>query len=214
MRSLPVRLPTGPRTGPGSGLDPLATGLDPLSSMLAPLATGLDPSRIAAVPSLYRAVGSFVLVALFGVAVLSWSRRFVEGSVEASMDQPHVSVVYGLIAYGLVAFLGFLLLMQLSFVGLTDSSLVYAAGGLVGVGMLVLAGLGYAVLGSAIVGVLGERQPWNGLVLGAVLSGLAILVFPPLTGLAAWVVLAAVGVGGPVRKWMHAERTVSTESGS
>ena len=180
-----------------------------------PLANGpLDPSVVAGVPPLYRAAGSFVLVALFGVAVLSWSQRFVEGSVEASKARPHVSVVYGLVAYGLVGFLGMLFLVQLSFVGLTDSSLAYVVAGLIGVGMLVLAGLGYAVVGSALVELVAERQPWNGLVLGAVLSGLAVLVLPPLAGLLAWVVLAAVGVGGPVRKWMHAERTVATESGS
>jgi len=179
-----------------------------------PLATGPDPSQVAGIPPLYRAAASFVLVVLFGVVVLSWSRRFVAGSVEASMDQPHVSVVYGLIAYGLVGFLGFLLLMQLSLVGLTDSSLVYVAGGLVGVGMSVLAGLGYAVVGSAIVELAGERRLYNGLVLGAILSALALLVFPPLVGLLAWVVLAALGVGGPVRRWMHDERTVATEQGS
>ncbi|PSQ02309.1 hypothetical protein BRC92_09230 [Halobacteriales archaeon QS_4_69_31] len=189
--------------------------LGPAQSGPGPLADGpLDPSVVAGVPPLYRAAGSFVLVALFGVAVLSWSQRFVEGSVEASMARPHVSVVYGLVAYGLVGFLGMLFLVQLSFVGLTGSSLAYVVAGLVGVGVLVLAGLGYAVVGSALVELVAERQPWNGLVLGAVLSGLAVLVLPPLAGLLAWVVLAAVGVGGPVREWMHAERTVATESGS
>jgi len=161
-----------------------------------------------------RAAASFVLVTLFGVGILVRAQQFVEESVDTSMARPHVSAVYGLVGYGIVGFIGFVSLTQLTYVGLTGGPIAFAIVGLVAVAVLVLAGLGYTVVGAGIVELLGERQLWNGLVVGAGLSAVAWLLLPPLAALLVWLAVPAVGIGGPVREWVHAERTVASETGS
>jgi hypothetical protein len=188
-----------------------------LPDPLAGLALGqapVDPSTVGQLPATYLAAGSFVLVLAFGTLVLWRSQRFIEHGIDTSMAQPHMSVVYGLIAYGLVGFLGFLILMQLSFVGVTSPSFRYVAIGLVAVAMLSLAGPGYAIVGTRLVDLQGSRQPWNGLALGAVLSAASWLVLPLQLAALVWLLVAALGIGGPVREWMHDERGVSSDAGS
>lgn len=179
-----------------------------------PAAQALGPSAIEQVPPGYRAAAAFALVVAFGAAALFRSQRFVEAAVDSSMRRPHVAVVYGAIAYGLVAFLGLLALMQLSLIGITDSAVVYAAAAAVGVAAFALGGLGYVVVGTRSLELLGDRQPWNGLVLGAVTSGVIWLVLPPGPAALVWLGVAAVGIGGPVRTWMHDERGVTPEAAS
>jgi len=173
----------------------------------------LDPTTVGELPPVVRAAGSFVLVLVFGVGILVRFQRFVEGSIDTSMARPHVSAVYGLIGYGIVGFIGFVGLTQLTYVGLTGGPIAFGIVGLLAVAILVLAGLGYTVVGAGLVQLLGERQPWNGLVVGAVLSGVAWLVLPPVAALLVWLLVPAVGIGGPVREWVHAERTVASETG-
>ena len=185
-----------------------------VSATTVPAMQAVSPSAIEQVPPGYRAAAAFALVVAFGAAVLFRSQRYVEAAVDSSMRRPHVSVVYGAIAYGLVGFLGLLALMQLSLVGITDSAVVYVAAAAVGAVAFALGGLGYVVVGTRSLELLGERQPWNGLVLGAVISALIWLVLPPLTAAVVWVVVAAVGVGGPVRTWMHDERGATVETAS
>lgn len=184
---------------------------DGLIGTVVPAAQAVSPSVIEQVPPSYRATAAFALVVAFGAAVLFRSQRFVEAAVDSSMGRPHVSVVYGGIAYGLVAFLGLLALMQLSLVGITDSAVVYAAAAVVGMIAFGLGGLGYVVVGTRSLELLGDRQPWNGLVIGAVLSAVIWLVLPSVTAAVVWLGVAAVGIGGPVRTWMHDERGVAGE---
>ena len=166
------------------------------------------PVAADAIPPPYRATVAFGLVLAFGALALFRSQRFIEESVDLSMARPYVSVVYGLIAYGLIAFLGLLVLAQLSFVGVSHRSVVYLVAGFSAVGALLLAGVGYVVVGTRLVELVDDRQPWNGLVLGAVLSAVTWLVLPVAAAAAVWVVLAATGVGGRVRTWIHDERGV------
>jgi hypothetical protein len=172
----------------------------------------VGPSTVGQLPATYLAAGSFLLVLGFGTVVLWRSQRFVEHGIDTSMTQPHMSVVYGLIAYGLVLFGGFLLLMQLSFVGVTDPSFRLVVFGLVAVGILALAGPGYAIVGTKLLDMLSGRQPWNGLALGAVLSAISWLLLPLQLAALLWLLVAALGIGGPVREWLHDERGVGDRS--
>lgn len=177
------------------------------------VAQSLGPSVLVEVPGSYRAVGSFVLVLLAGALVLYRSERFVDRSIDASMERPHISVLYGFIAFGLVVFVGFLILSQLTQLGVTIPVVSYVAMGLVGLAMILLAGLGYAVVGARLTELWGPRQAWNGLVFGAALSAVGWLLLPIFAGTVTWVAGAAFGIGGPVREWIHEERTVESETG-
>ena len=204
----------------GSGFD--GPAMPARSDALAGLSPGsgasgqvpVDPSAAAQLPATVLATGSFLLVLAFGTIALWRSREFVERGIVTSMRQPHMSLVYGLIAYGLVGFIGFLLLIQLSFAGISDSSFRYVALALIGAGMLSLAGPGYAIVGTRVLDQVGGRQPWNGLALGAVLSATSLLVLPLQLGALVWLLVAALGIGGPVREWMHADRDVNDDTAS
>lgn len=176
------------------------------------VAQSLGPSVLVDVPGSYRAVGSFVLVLLAGALVLYRSERFVDHSIDASMEKPHISLLYGFIAFGLVVFVGLLALSQLTQLGITVPVVSYVAIGLIGLAMVLLAGLGYAVLGARLTELWGPRQAWNGLVFGAALSAVGWLLLPIIAGTVTWVAGASLGIGGPVREWIHEERTVESET--
>ncbi|MFB6218585.1 MAG: hypothetical protein ABEH77_05315 [Halobacteriaceae archaeon] len=163
----------------------------------------VDPSAVASAPVGVRAAASFLLVLAFGGAVLYRYEGFVGRAVESSMARPLVSVVYGLMAYGFVVFVGGYAMGQLLRVDVAVRPLVTVGLALVGGAVLTLAGLGYAVVGAGLTEVRGERRLWPGLVVGAALSGLVWLLLPFAAGVAAWVAVAAVGIGGPTRHWFH-----------
>lgn len=172
----------------------------------------VDPSVLLDVPGSYRAAGSFVLVLLTGALVLYKYERFVDRSIDASMEKPHLSVVYGFIAFGLVVFMGLLVLSQLTQLGITAPAVSYAGLALVGVALFLLAGLGYAVVGARLTELWGPRRAWNGLVFGAALSAVGWLLLPVIAGAVAWVAGASFGIGGPVRGWIHEEQSVEVET--
>jgi len=171
----------------------------------------VDPAAVANLSAASRAAVSFVAVLIVGTAILLRSRGFVEGATETSFARPHVSVLYGVVGYGLVSFVGFVGLTQLSYVGLSGSVVGAGLVVLVGLALFVLTVLGGTVVGTGLVGVVSERQPWTGLVLVAACGAGAWLVLPPLGVGAAWLLVAAVGLGGPIRAWIHTERTVAAE---
>jgi hypothetical protein len=171
----------------------------------------VEPSILAELSGVARAGGSFGLVLFSGALVLARYGRFVDGAVEASMARPHVSLVYGCMAYGFVVFAGGLGLTQLGQVGLTAPAVLLAVGAVVSVALVVFSGLGYAVVGTWLTGLYGPRQRWNGLVFGAVLSSVGWLVLPLVPGALVWVAGGALGLGGPVRAWVHDERAVETD---
>jgi len=189
-----------------------------LAVALAGLAAGpgaaaarpIGPSVVVDAPGGVRAVASFLLVVAFGGALLSRYGGVVDRSVEAFLERPLVAAVYGLLAYGLVGFLGTYAYSQLARVGVD----VGAVSVVVGVVVLALTGFGFVVVGTTVTDVLGTRRPWKGLVVGGVLSAVGWLLLPLIAAVVAWTVLAAVGIGGPARKWVHAERSVESELGS
>lgn len=174
-------------------------------------ARSFDPVAIIELPGYYLAAGSFVLVLVFSAAIRLRYGGYVDDSVETSMERPHVSVLYGFIAFGLVGFLGGLGLSQLVQFGITSRKVGIIAAIIIAVAVLLLVGLGYAVVGAWVTGLWDTQRTWDGLVCGAGLSAVGWLVLPPLAGALAWFALGAVGVGGPMRVWMHSERSVEIE---
>lgn len=169
-------------------------------------AQSLGPSVVTEAPASLRAVASFVLVLLFGGGLLYRYGGFVERSVDSSKEQLLLSVVYGVIAYGLVGFVCVYAYSQLARLGTGGAVLSTVAVATVGIVALTLAGLGFVVVGTLLTDLQGRRQPWVGLVIGAAVSAVAWLALPLLPGLVAWLVVTAFGIGGPTRRWVHASQ--------
>lgn len=171
----------------------------------------VDPTVLETMSGPVRAVMAFGLVIVVGGGLLFRYTSFVDRSIDASMNQPLNSFVYGIMAFGLVVFLGLLIVVQGSQFGVAVEAIT--AGGYVFAGslLILLASLGYVVLGAKLTDFLGPRQPWNGVVFGAAIGAAAWLVLPALFAAAIWLLGASVGVGGPMREWLHAERSVNSD---
>lgn len=168
-------------------------------------AQSVAPTVLTAAPGAVWAAASFALVLSFGGVLLHRHGGYVDRSIDASLERPRVAVAYGLMAFGLVVFAGGYAASQLARLGGTLSA---AALGLAGLVALVLASLGYLVVGTLLTEVRGSRRPWHGLVLGAGISAVGWLLLPLAWALVAWIFLAAFGVGGPTREWFHTPRRV------
>jgi hypothetical protein len=159
-----------------------------------------------------RAAASFALVLAFGGLVLYRWGGLVDRSIDALVDRPKIAVLYGLVAYLIVLAVGFYGLSQLGRVGVASTP-VGSAGFLgIGAAVMLLTGFGFLVVGTLLTDLRGRRRPDHGLVIGAALSAVGWLVLPLVGALAVWVVVAAFGIGGSTRRYLHAERTVETES--
>lgn len=165
----------------------------------------LDPGVVVDAPAPVRAVGSFLLTVLFGGAVIYRHGGRIEEAVDASMARPLLSVVYGLIAYGLVGFFGVYAYSQLARIGVGTTALSLVAVVVLGGLLFSLGGLGFVVVGAWLTELLGIGDPWAGLVGVGLVSAAAWLLLPAAAGLVVWLGIAAVGIGGPTRQWMHAE---------
>ena len=176
------------------------------------VAQPVDPTAIADVATPIRVVVAFVSVLLFGGALLVRSEGFVDRSVEATMGYPLKSLGYGALAQGLVAFFGLYGLSQLTAIGVGGSLLTTAGLAVIAVVWLVLAGLGFVVVGSALTDAAGDRQLWPGLAIGAAIGAAVWLLPTVLLALAAWTVVVSMGVGGPARRWFHDSRGVETDT--
>jgi hypothetical protein len=193
-----------------AGRDALAASVLLTAAPGVAAAQPVDPSVLSELSGVARAGGSFGLVLLFGALVLARHGRLVDDAVGVSMGRPHLSFVYGCMAYGFVVFMGGLGLTQLGQIGLDDPTVLLVVAGVLSVLVLLLSGLGYAVVGAWLTGLYGPQRPWNGLVFGAALSSVGWLFLPVLPGVLLWVAVGAVGLGGPVRAWVHDERSVES----
>jgi len=175
------------------------------STVAAPVvAQVVDAAAVVGAPAPVKALASFLATTTFGGAVLYRYGPRVDDAVEASAASPLVSALYGLAAYVLAAFAASYLFSQLPRLGLGGT-----ATGVVGVAVLALVGLslggaGFAVAGAWLAGVAGGNDPWPGLLAVGGVGAAAWLVLPGLAAPAAWLAIAAVGVGGPTREWIHA----------
>ncbi|MFC4360566.1 hypothetical protein ACFO0N_21685 [Halobium salinum] len=165
------------------------------------------PTAVADIPPAVRAAAAFFLTVLFGGAVIYRYGGRVDEYVEASTSNPLVSVLYGLMAYGMVVFFVGYAYSQLATLLAGTAILATAVTAAFGVLVLSLGGLGFVVVGTWVAGVAGVRDPWLGLVGVGGASALVWYLLPFAVAGLVWLAIAAVGVGGPTRRWIHADRT-------
>lgn len=169
-------------------------------------------ATVADAPGVVRAVGSVAAVGLLGGAILARRGGFVDRAVDDTMDRPAVAIVYGLFAYVFVVFAGLYVNNVLSQVGAADTPAGGLVVGVLGGGVALLGSLGFLVVGTLLTDLYGARSRRRGLLVGAGLSGIAWLALPVAAAFVAWVLVAAFGVGGPTRTWVHSSRSVASEA--
>lgn len=155
-------------------------------------------ATIADAPGPLRGIAAFALVAAVGGLLLFRYRAFVDRSIEASMATPVRSVGYGVAAHAVIGFAGVYLASQL---GSAGGSVAFVAGVLV---LLVVGSLGFVVVGSIIGSLMGTPDRRVGLAAGAGIAAIAG-VLAPATGALVWFVVVSMGIGGPARRWLHAD---------
>lgn len=186
------------------------TGRLATASVLEPsVLQGFNPSVIVDSPGPVRAVVVFLLTLVFAGAVMYRYGSRMENAVDASMSNPLVSLAYGLMAYGVIVFFTAYLSSQLASVGVSGRFIVTGAVVVLGVVVFSLSGLGFVVVSTWITRDTGVRDPWYGLVGVVGVSAIAWLLLPFLLALFVWVGIAAVGVGGPARQWLHGSKVKS-----
>lgn len=169
-------------------------------------------AALAELSGVTLAAGSFVLVLAVSATLVNFRERTVDRAVDRTLAGSPLSVLYGLVGFGLVGLVGGYLLSQAARIGLGGPVLGVVAALVVGGALATLASFGYLVVGTVLTGFEGARRPWLGAVVGAVVSSLPWLLLPPLVALGAWTLVAAVGAGSPTRHYIHADRTVEREA--
>ena len=161
-------------------------------------------SAIVDAPGPTRAVVAFVGVLAAGGLLLWRVDPFVDRAIETSMARPLSSLAYGVAANAVIAFGAVYLTNQLAQLEAFGQS-VGVVGVLAGLIVVLLAGaLGLTVVGATAVELAWYRSHRAGLLLGAVVAGVAGLLEPLVGGLLLFV-LVSMGIGGPARAWLHAD---------
>lgn len=147
-----------------------------------------------------RAILIVVLLSVLGLGVCWWNGGLLDRSIDAAAERPFASLGYGLATHGAIAFAGFYLTAKLGRVPL-DGYFVGWLGVLIGVGMiLVTAAVGFAVVGTVIVGAFRETTGPAGVIVGALMAG-SISLLEPVVGVVTWLILVSAGIGGFARRW-------------
>ncbi|PSP98258.1 hypothetical protein BRC94_08870 [Halobacteriales archaeon QS_5_70_17] len=183
----------------------LAAPATPTSLTAAVAGQPIDPKTILATTGPVRAAGSFLLMVVLGAAVLRLFEADVDAAIDASLDRPVTSTIYGLIAHGSV---GVATAYAYSFVA-SAGTLAAAGLAVVALAWLIVAAVGFLVTGGVITGAVGSTQPWTGLVFGAAIAAAAWLLPSVAAGVAVWFVAVSLGIGGRTREWVHASRSTS-----
>jgi len=164
----------------------------------------LDPTAVADVSTPIRAVGSFLLVLLFGGSLLTFSEGFVDRSVDASMESPLRSIAYGALAQIGLVLVGTYAVGQLAGLGSGNPIVGLVAFWVLALAWLALAGFGFTVVGAGLTEAAGTRQLWSGLAIGAAIAAFVWMLPTVLLGALASVVVVSIGIGGPTKRWLHA----------
>jgi hypothetical protein len=160
--------------------------------------------RLLEAPPTVRAGVALVSTLLFGGGTLYWFGGRLGEAVDASAESLPLSLLYGVMAYVLVVFLVGYAFSQLSRIGAASPLLTSLLVAVLAVFVLSLVGYGFAVDGTWVADAAGLSDPWVGLVLVAGFTTMVWLVAPFFVGLLVWGAVAAVGLGGPARRWVHA----------
>lgn len=195
------------RTGPaGPGIC--------VAAIVMPLASGGWPGpavSIESIPGAVRALIMFFAVVAIGAILLSRRADLVDRSVERSTRRPLSCFAYGLIAFVLIVFLGGILIIQSSQIGVATGMLAFVGICILAGGLLVVGSFGYLVSGSVLTGLTGDGRQTTGLVIAAGLGAVGWLFLPPLVAAGVWLLGAATGIGGPMRSWLHAEKGIPSD---
>lgn len=170
----------------------------------------VDLSTFLGASAEWRAAASFLLTVVFGGAVIYRYGGRIDGAVDASMDRPLVSTLYGLMAYGLLLFATGYLFSQLAGAGLESRVVWVAFAAAFGAVVFSLCGYGFVIVGAWVTDIIGSRDPWAGLVGVGILIAVAWLLLPVILGAIVWFGIAALGIGGPTRLWIHEDVTGRT----
>jgi len=174
---------------------------------VAPLQWGIDPAAVVA-SGPGRAAASVLLVLGVAAAVRYWRAGLLDRSVDATLERPLAAPLYGVAASAL----GWLVVAYLFGQALRLGGGVGRAAVALGTGgALVVGGFGFVVVGAAVTAVLGDRRPWAGPLVGAGCSALILLALPGIAGTVGWVALAATGLGGAARRWLHASPSIERQ---
>ncbi|MFB6092722.1 MAG: hypothetical protein ABEK02_06905 [Haloquadratum sp.] len=187
-----------------------AAGLE--TALAAGVSAQMGLRTVVEAPAPLRAVVVFLGSTVFGGLVLYRYGDRTAAAVDTSTTNPVVSVVYGFVAFGLVVFFLGYAASQLARVGLGGRGYSVLLWVVLGVALFALAGLGFAVVGQWATETAGFADPWPGLVATGLLGAVAVLVFPFALGALVWFGIAAVGIGGPVKRWIHADRADQRET--
>ncbi|WP_324759424.1 hypothetical protein [Haloarcula montana] len=171
----------------------------------------MDPSILTDASGLLQGVVSFLLVLAAGWLILVRSPGRVDEAVDTLYDEPVRAVLYGAMAYAVVLLLGLYGVNQIVRIGVGGGRLAQIGVVGIGVAVLVLTGFGFLVLGTLLTDIQRERRPQYGLLVGATLSAVGWILLPLPWSAVVWFGLAAFGIGGSARVWLHTDRTVETE---
>lgn len=174
---------------------------------LAALQLGTDPTAVVASDP-GRAAASFLLVLIVAAAVRYRRAGLLNRAVDATLERPLTAPLYGVAA----SVLGWLVVAYAFGQALRIGGVVGQAGVVLGVGLaLCAAGFGFVVVGATVTTVLDDPRPWIGALAGAGISGLVLVAFPRPAGVVVWVFVAATGLGGVARRWLHASASVEQQ---
>lgn len=189
-----------------------AVGMETLGVLSVSLGT-LDPGVVFDAPAAVRAAVSFLVTVLLGGAIIYRYGGRVDVAARATRESPLLSVVYGLGAFGFVVFVVAFGLSELSRIGI-GLRLVSV---LVSVALLAmvlsLGAVGFGIVGALLADVVGVRDPMFGLVGAAGASAAVWFALPFVVGALVWLLIAAVGIGGSTRRWVHQSPVEGVEAG-
>jgi hypothetical protein len=171
----------------------------------------IDSTSLTSLSVVGRALLSATLVAGFGAVLVDRKGTFVDQAVDDLLARPSVAIIYGLIAYVLVLMVGMYVVSLLAEVGAVNTAASLVPLAILVIGGIALGALGFVVVGTVLTDLRGVRRPWQGLAIGVAISAVGWLALPAIWALALWLLLAAFGVGGTTRTWVHSERTVTSE---
>jgi len=183
-----------------------ATVVNPVVGQLMP-GVGTELSRPL------RGLVSFVLVLVAGALVLRMRRNYVNESIDAISDSPATAVLYGIAGYVIVGIVGLYGATTLARLSVAGGVFVRVAILISSAFVLVLTSFGFLVVGTLLTDIFGSRRPTYGLLIGAFLSAVSWVLLSPAGSIVSSLAIAAFGIGGSARIWIHSERTVETELG-
>lgn len=159
----------------------------------------LDPVVLAA--------SSFALVFVAGNVLIYFRSDFLRRARRQSMTNPRASFGYGVLA-NIGPFGAYVLLEGLS--SMVSVTSVFSLGfAVLFTGHVFLATVGFVTVGTVLLDRAREATLRQGLLVGATLSAVVLLI--PVVGWFLWMLANALGLGGPTISWLRPEETIVPE---